>query len=140
MGWREWVSLPDWGITRIKAKVDTGARSSAIHAHELELYEDNGHTMASFEVHPRQRSSKGSVNVVAPVVDERTVRNPGGRAELRPVVRTAMSWRNGVWLIELTLTRRDEMGFRLLLGRQSVRGRALVDPGRSYVGTREVVK
>lgn len=136
IGWREWVALPEWGITRIKAKVDTGARSSAMHAYALERYEEDGRTMVSFEVHPKQRSALGTVRVLAPMIDERTVRNPGGRSEIRPVVRTQLGWRDALWHIELTLTRRDEMGFRLLLGRHSMRGRALVDPGRSYLGNR----
>jgi hypothetical protein len=88
--------------------------------------------MVRFSVHPVQRSSVASVDVEAVVVDERTVRSSGGHEQLRPVIETALGIGDAVWPIELTLTRRDEMGFRMLLGRQALRGRILVDSGASY--------
>lgn len=138
IGWREWVALPDWGVSRIKAKIDTGARSSALHAYEVVRFAEDDKAMVAFEIHPKQRSGAGAIRISAEVVDERTVRNPGGRSEVRPVVRTMVRWNGLEWPLDLTLTRRDEMGFRLLLGRQAVRGRAVVDPGRSFLGEKEV--
>ena len=132
LGWREWAGLPDLGVERIKAKLDTGARKSALHAFDLERFERDGVEMVRFEVHPRQRSSAGAVVAEGAVIDERWVRNSGGQRELRPVIQTTVAIGSRSWPIELTLTRRDEMGFRMLLGRQALRRRALVDPGRSY--------
>ncbi len=132
LGWREWVGLPGLGVDAIKVKLDTGARTSSLHAFDMERFDRDGTHMVRFEVHPRQRSSRGAVRVEAEVVDERWVRNSGGGRELRPVIETEVRIGQDVWPIELTLTRRDEMGFRMLLGRQALRRRALVDPGSSY--------
>jgi hypothetical protein len=88
--------------------------------------------MVRFEIHPHQRSSDDAIRVEAEVVDERWVRNSGGQRELRPVIETVVRIGKKRWRIELTLTRRDDMGFRMLLGRQALRKRALVDPGKSY--------
>ncbi len=132
LGWREWASLPDLGIERIKVKLDTGARTSSLHAFGIEQFEREGTGLVRFQIHPNQRSAKGSVTVEAPVIDERWVRNSGGQRELRPVIETTLGLGDRSWSIELTLTRRDEMGFRMLLGRQALRTRVLVDSGRSY--------
>ena len=132
LGWREWASLPDLGVGEIKAKLDTGARTSSLHAFDLMHFERAGRPMVRFEVHPVQRSAENAVLVEAPIVDERWVRNSGGDQELRPVIETSVRIGGRLWLIELTLTRRDEMGFRMLLGRQALKRRALVDPGRSF--------
>lgn len=132
IGWREWVSLPDLGVAAMKAKVDTGARSAALHAFELEVFDKDGLQVARFEIHPVQRSAEGEVVVEAPVVGWRKVRNPGGRLQSRPVISTRIGL-GKLFRAEVTLTRRDEMGFRMLLGRQTVRRRFLVDPGRSYL-------
>ena len=136
IGWREWVALPQFGVGSIKAKVDTGAASSSLHAFRLERYSDSGVEMVRFEVHPRQRSAVGATTVEAEIVDERPVRNPGGRQEVRPVITTTIRWSDTEWDAEINLTRRDEMGFRMLLGRKTLRKRFLVDPGRSYLGGR----
>lgn len=132
IGWREWVSLPEFGIEAMKAKVDTGARSAALHAFDLEIAEVEGDQVARFSIHPMQRSSKGEVFVEASIVGWRKVRNPGGRLQSRPVISTRIGL-GKLFRADITLTRRDEMGFRMLLGRQTVRGRYLVDPGRSYL-------
>lgn len=134
IGWREWVALPELGIERIKVKVDTGARSSSLHAYDLERYQEEGRTMVRFNVHPIQRNARATVSTRAELVDRRSVRSSSGAETLRPVILTEVAFLDQRWSIELTLTRRDEMGFRMLLGRQAVRGRFLVDPGRSYVG------
>lgn len=134
IGWREWIALPDLGIDRIKVKVDTGARSSSLHAYDIERFEEDGTPMVRFRVHPVQRDSRTTVRARAELLDRRSVRSSSGAETLRPVIRTHVLFRERRWPIELTLTRRDEMGFRMLLGRQAVRGRFLVDPGRSFLG------
>lgn len=134
MGWREWVAFPDLGVEAIKAKVDTGAASSSLHAFSLRRFTDDGRELVTFEIHPHQRTIEGAVMAQCEVVDERPIRNPGGRIEVRPVVRTRVRWGSIVWETEINLTRRDEMGFRMLLGRRAIQRRFLVDPGRSFVG------
>jgi hypothetical protein len=134
IGWREWVGLPELGIDAVKAKVDTGARSSALHAFDVKVFERDGLWLVRFKVHPLQRDSRRTVALVAELLDERQVRNSGGRLELRPVVQTAVELMGQRWPIELTLTNRDAMGFRMLLGRRAVRGKFAIDPGRSFLG------
>jgi hypothetical protein len=136
IGWREWVSLPDLGVTEIKAKVDTGADNSSLHAFDLERFEEGGLQMVRFEIHPRQRKRRPSIVCVAEVAGERKVKNPGGRSELRPVIRTTLVIAGDEFEALVNLTTRDEMTFRMLLGRRTVRQHFLVDPGRSYIGGR----
>jgi hypothetical protein len=133
IGWRERVALPDLGIAQIKAKIDTGARSSALHAFDVETFSGDDKTMVRFKVHPYQRDTHRTVSAEAELIDQRQVRNSGGHAQLRPVIQTMVELNGERWLIELTLTNRDVMGFRMLLGRQAVRKRFLVDAGRSFV-------
>jgi hypothetical protein len=133
MGWREYLTLPALGIEQIKAKVDTGARSSALHAFDIEQIERDGVVLVRFKVHPQQRSTAVTIESEAPLLDQRTVKSSGGHAQLRPVVKTLVTVGEHTWPIELTLTSRDQMGFRMLLGREAVRRRFWVDPGRSYL-------
>lgn len=135
-GWREWVALPDLGVRWVKAKLDTGARSSAIHAYEQETFERDGQSWVRFEIQPWQRSDLDAVTVELPVVDRRVVRSSTGHEEERLVVRTRVRLVDRDLIAELTLTNRDEMGFRMLVGREAMRGAILVDPSRSYVGRR----
>lgn len=132
IGWREWLALPGLGVDRIKAKVDTGARTSALHAFGLERFERDGRTMVRFEAHPVQRDTSVRIPVEAELTDRRKVRTSSGDQTLRPVIWTDVELMGRRWEIELTLIRRDPMGFRMLLGRQAVKGRFLVDPGRSF--------
>jgi hypothetical protein len=134
IGWREWLGLPELGIRRIKAKVDTGARSSSLHAENIELFQVRGRTGVRFWVLPVQRSRQSAMECQAPLHDERYVKSSNGAEELRPVIRTQVTWSGQVWEIDLTLTSRDLMGFRMLLGREAIRRRYLVDTGRSYLG------
>lgn len=140
IGWREWISLTDFCVPYIKVKVDTGARSSSLHAYNLDYFKRSGRVYVRFEICPHQRSSRGSVVVEAPVVEHRNVRSSSGKTTLRPVIETNIKLIDEVWPIELTLANRDEMGFRMLLGRQAVRGRFLVNPGKSYFGGRPLTK
>lgn len=133
VGWREWVGFPELGVRRIKAKVDTGARTSSLHAFRLKRFQRDGRAMVRFEVQPVQRSSASRVVVEAPLAGERKVRNSGGDVELRPFIVTALEIGGRRWPIEITLTRRDEMGFRMLLGRRALRGRANIDPSASFL-------
>ena len=139
VGWREWVRLPELGVDLIKAKVDTGATTSALHAEDVHIVRRGDRRVVHFTVHPRQRSKKIEVTASATLVEERSVTSSSGETEVRPVIETTVNVGGLVWPIEITLTRRDAMGFRMLLGRQALRGHAVVDPGRSYV-TRRVVR
>lgn len=132
IGWREWVSLPDLAVPPIKAKVDTGARTSSLHAFDLREVVRDGQAYVRFVIHPEQRRSEPAIEVELPLVTRRPVRDSGGREESRPVVVTTIELLGRTWPIELTLTRRDAMGFRMLLGRQAIRGRFVVDPGSSF--------
>ncbi|MEL6161373.1 MAG: RimK/LysX family protein [Cyanobacteria bacterium J06623_5] len=133
IGWRERVSLPDLNVKSVKAKVDTGARSSALHAVDVEVFEREGQPFVRFRVHASQRNRKKIVSVEAKLLEMREVRNSGGKSERRPVIETIVSIGGRQWPIELTLTNRGVMGFPMLLGRQAVRQRFLVDSGRSYL-------
>ena len=132
IGWREWVGLPDLGIDQIKVKVDTGARTSSLHAFKITPFTKDNAQYVRFFVHPLQRRRKPEIECTALVVDQRTVTDSGGNATERYVIRTTLWIGEKQWPIELTLTNRDEMGFRMLLGRQAIRRRCVVDPGRSF--------
>ncbi|MFT5584860.1 MAG: putative deacylase [Cognaticolwellia sp.] len=133
VGWREWVRMPDLSDAWVKAKVDTGARSSSLHAFALETFEREGVEWVRFDLHPKQRSAKGSESVEAQVVDTRSVKNSSGLSESQPVIRTTLALGNTRRSIEVTLTRRDDMGFRMLIGRQALRGAFSVEPHRSFI-------
>ena len=136
IGWREWVQLPDLGVVEMKAKVDTGADNSSLHAFNVERIERDGAEYVRFEIHPKQRSKKPTILCEAPLAMEKKVKNPGGRTELRPVIRTRVVVAGEEIEALVNLTSRDEMGFRMLLGRRAVRSRFVIDPGRSYLGPR----
>jgi hypothetical protein len=133
VGWREWVRLPDLGIKRIKAKIDTGARTSALHAFRVTPFTKDGAAYVRFAVHPMQRRRLPEVMCVALVIDHRGVTDSGGRVEQRYVIRTNLKLGKRKWPVEFTLANRDQMGFRMLIGRQALRRRYHVDPGRSFI-------
>lgn len=133
IGWREWIALPDLGIRAIKAKVDTGARSSSLHAFEIEYFHRRGRERVRFRVHPLQRDTRLTVEAEAELLEFRHVRSSSGEASERPVVLTMVELLGERWPIELTLASRDAMGFRMLLGRQALRSRFVVDPGHSFL-------
>jgi len=133
LGWREWVGLPDHGVEWLKAKVDTGARTSSLHAAGLHTFEVENREWVRFHVYPWQRSTADAVQVEARVLDRRQVRSSSGTTERRPVVVLPVRIGSRTVDVEFTLTRRDQMGFRMLLGRQALRRRFLVDTGRSFL-------
>lgn len=128
------MGLPELGLKRVKAKIDTGARSSSLHAFELETFKKAGDEYVRFKVHPKQRDDSDEIEVEAKVLEFRTIRSSSGEENLRPVIVTNVTALGETWPIELTLANRDAMGFRMLLGREAVRGRMLVDSGKSYYG------
>ena len=134
IGWREWVGLPDFGIKHIKVKVDTGARSSSLHAFDRRVFERDGAEWVRFKIHPLQRNTKLTVELEAPILEYRSVRSSSGKAAIRPVILATVALLDISWTVDLTLASRDEMGFRMLLGREAFRGRFLVDAGKSYYG------
>lgn len=141
LGWREWVGLPALGICQIKAKVDTGARTSALHAFQIEEFIEQDKPRVRFRIHPIQRDNDTVNECVADVVDQRVVRDSGGHRETRYVIRTDILIGAHCWNAEMTLTSRDDMLFRMLLGRTAMNQRAQVDPSRSYlVGKKRVIK
>jgi hypothetical protein len=133
IGWREWVALPDLGLPAIKAKIDTGARTSALHAFLIEPYQEAGIEMLRFLIHPIQRNQEFQVECHCPVYDVREVTDSGGHREMRYVIQSNVTIGNGNWPIELTLTNRDTMSFRMLLGRKAMEERFVVNPGASYI-------
>jgi hypothetical protein len=133
IGWREWVSLPELGIEHIKAKIDTGARTSALHAFSVRAFTKQGKKMVRFQIHPYQRRKDVVVECIAPVLDKRWVTDSGGHREQRYVIESSVKLGDQVWPIELTLTNRENMKFRMLLGRTAMKGRLVVNPGRSYL-------
>lgn len=140
IGWREWVKLSDLGIRRIKVKVDTGARTSSLHVLDLEKFTRDGQEWVRFKVHPFQRTTKKTIKAEAQVLEYRSVRNSGGKASMRPVIITTATLLGESWPVELTLANRDDMGFRMLLGREAIRHQFLVDPGGSYYGGKPKLK
>ena len=134
LGWREWVALPDLGIDLIKCKVDTGARTSALHAFDHELYtSETGQPRIRFHIHPDQADRSRVIACDAPIIDECEVTDSGGHRERRQVIRTSLIIGPWIMPIELTLTNRDTMRFRMLLGRTAMLHRFLVDPARSFL-------
>lgn len=136
IGWREWVALPALQIPAIKAKVDTGARTSALHAFALQPIQENGKQKIRFDIHPFQHNTDMIITCVADVIDKRWVTDSGGHQEERFVIETDMVIGESCYTIEITLTERENMLFRMLLGRSALSKRFIVNPARSFLTTR----
>lgn len=136
VGWREWVALPQAGVDWVKAKIDTGARSSAIHAFDLEVYDVDGQEWVRFSIHPWQRSDEDVAELSLPVLDRREVRSSNGQIEQRYAVGLDVTLAGRTITTVMTLSNRDEMGFRMLIGREALERGFLVDSAHSYAGGR----
>ena len=134
VGWREWVALPQAGVDWVKAKIDTGARSSSIHAFDLESFEKDGQEWVRFSIHPWQRSDEDHVELSLPVLDRREVRSSNGQTEQRYAVALDVTLAGRTITTVMTLSNRDEMGFRMLIGREALERGFLVDSAISYAG------
>ena len=133
IGWREWLAMPGIGIPAIKAKIDTGAKTSALHAFKLEPFTHDGKEHIRFWIHPLQRNTDLGIICEAPVYDRRTIRDSGGHEEERFVIKTRVVLCEDEWPIEISLTSRENMSFRMLLGRSAIkRKNFLIDPEISY--------
>ena len=140
LGWREWIGFPEFNIPKIKAKIDTGARSSALHAFMVEPFERDGVQWVRFAIHPIQGDTDTVVVCEAPILDRRVVRDSGGHDELRYVINALITIGDEQIRAEVTLTDRDTMAFRVLLGRSALRSRYVVHPGRSYLQSKSARK
>lgn len=133
VGWREWAALPDLGVNRIIAKIDTGAKTSAIHAFRLREFLQDGAPWVEFYLHPVRRRKTPEIHCIAPIADKRAIKSSNGASEERIVVNTRLRLGGRIWRIELSLTNRDAMGYRLLIGRDAIRKKAIIDPGASFL-------
>ncbi len=140
IGWREWVELPSLGIKEIKAKIDTGARTSSIHAVDMKFYKRGGSEYVKFKVLPKQKNNKSVVETHARVYEYRNIRSSNGQVSRRPIILSDIILLGQKWQIELALSNRDEMGFRMLLGRQSFKKKFLVDANNSFYGKKTKLK
>jgi len=133
VGWREWCSLPELSLKKIKVKIDTGAKTSCLHAFNVEPFIKNDQRWVRFGIHPKQRSIKTEIFCEAKVIDQRNVTDSGGHTEKRYVISTQIILGAEQWPIEITLTNRDNMRFRMLLGRTAMKNKIIVNPGASYL-------
>ena len=133
IGNREWCAFPELGVPAIKARVDSGAKTSSMHAFDLEVFERKGRQWVRFEIHPLQKNRRVRHIAEAQVIDRRKVRSSSGESEERYVIGSLLEIGDAAFPIELTLTNRDSMGYRMLLGREAMRGRFLIDPDASYL-------
>jgi ribosomal protein S6--L-glutamate ligase len=133
LGSEEWCSFPDLGIPAIKARVDSGAKTSALHAINIAPFVKNDSNWVKFNINPIQNNVRTIIHCEAPLIDKRVVKSSSGYREQRYVIQTILKLGDQTWDIEMTLTNRDSMGFRMLLGREAMIGRVIVDPEKQYL-------
>jgi len=133
VGWREWVALPDLGVPAIKAKVDTGARSSSLHTLDMEIFQRDGVDWVRFHVQPMRKYPHVTIESEAPVAEYRNVRDSGGHTTRRPYIRTALEMGGQRWEIDVNLTERGDLLFPMLLGRVALEDRCRIEPTSSYL-------
>ncbi|MFT5394898.1 MAG: hypothetical protein ACI85N_000077 [Gammaproteobacteria bacterium] len=139
IGWKEWVSLPAIGISAIKAKIDTGARTSALHTYQLKRLSKNGKDIVRFNIHPLQKNTDNLIVCESEILDMRTVKDSGGHKEERIFIQTPITIHDKTWDIEISLTSRENMLFRMLLGRTAlVSGGMIVSPELKYTAGRQL--
>lgn len=138
IGWKEWLALPELGIPAIKAKIDTGARTSALHTFSIEEHTVSGKLMVRFGIHPLQKRKDIELYCDAEVIDRRRVKDSSGHTEVRYTIETKAVLGGVEWPIEITLTNRDRMMFRMLLGRTAIERRFTINPARSYMTGRKL--
>jgi len=139
IGWKEWVSLPAIDIPAIKAKIDTGARTSALHTYNLERFSKNGKDIVRFNIHPLQKNTDNLIACESEILDMRTVKDSGGHKEERIFIQTPVTIHEKTWDIEISLTSRENMLFRMLLGRTAlISGRMIVSPELKYTAGRQL--
>lgn len=131
IGWREWATLPELNVPLIKVKIDTGAKTSALHAYDIKIVKIEGKDFAEFIIHPIQKNDKVCRKTIAEIVGMRTIKSSNGHKENRLVIRSPIKIGEYVWDIDITLTNRDIMHHRMLLGRAAM-AQVLVDPTKSY--------
>jgi hypothetical protein len=133
LGWREWVALPELNLELVKAKIDTGARSSALHAFAIEPYRKGGERWVMFAIHPIQKQTDISIECHAPIKDRRIVSDSGGHKQRRYVIETQLILGQRAIKAEMTLTNRDSMLFRMLIGRTTMGNQFIIDPHASFL-------
>lgn len=133
IGSEEWCSFPELGIPAIKARVDSGAKTSSIHAFNIQPFRRSGQTWVSFEIHPIQNNRRTVIRCERPVIDKRVIKSSSGLSETRYVVNAHLKLGEELWEVELTLANRDSMGFRMLLGREAMQNRLIVDPSEKNI-------
>ena len=138
LGWREWVGLPELAIPAIKAKIDTGARTSALHAFYIEPFTADSGEYVRFGIHLKRKTGQIEKECVARVIDRRSVTDSGGHSEERIVIHTPIMIGTEYWPVEITLTNRNGLKYRMLLGRSALSDRYQVDIGHSYLAGKPV--
>lgn len=132
IGWREWCALPQLGLPYLKAKIDTGAATSALHAIRIRPFKEDGKWFVRFDTHPLQKNVRLVKACIANLIDHRTVASSTGEKQNRYVIETPLTLGGYTWDIEITLTNRGDLGYRMLLGRQALEGSVLIDLSRSF--------
>lgn len=139
LGWREWIHLPELNDTKIKAKIDTGAKTSALHAENIEIFKRRRKNFVRFDLYPNQHDKKNATTIEAPLVEHRKIKSSVGTETERPVIQSTISIGEYQFQIELTLIDRNMMGFRMLLGRDALKG-FMIDPSKSFIQSHDLNK